>query len=170
MKVLLNLKQSKCPVADCSTQPNLRMRMSQDVVWYKQTSMHGLQSVDWHLGHSNDSICRRYAAGPKPVARSKCRVCRVHFRIYIHVDTSCRVYRPPSHCRSLPVFFTWPSCIARSRRSSIFRVSTALVTRDIDCPSVCMSHSGIVSKGLNVSSQFFQYVVAVAQSFQFFRY
>ena len=44
------------------------------------------------------------------------------------------------------------------------RVSTAMLTRDIDmailsfCPSVCLSRSGIVLKGLNVSSYFLQHV------------
>jgi len=45
------------------------------------------------------------------------------------------------------------------------RVSTAMLTRDIDIGilSVCPSRSGIVSKGLNMSPQFLYHTVA--QSF-----
>ena len=45
------------------------------------------------------------------------------------------------------------------------RVSTAMLTRDIYIgtlsvrPSVCLSHSGIVSKRLNMSSYFLQRMV-----------
>jgi len=73
----------------------------------------------------------------------------------------------PTHIRDAPN--NSDSFRKRLKTRFLSRVSTAALMRDIDiavlsvCLSVCLSHSGIVSKRLNISSYFLQHMVVQSQ-------